>query len=131
MKNRKAGFTLIELLVVISIIAILTVAGIISFNKAGQSARDAKRKADLETVRQAMVQYRANREGTGGYPTGASGSFTDIVGVLYAADYLGTNDIKDPRDPSQSYSCESCTTTSFTLRATLERTGSTYDLKNP
>ncbi|PIY80510.1 MAG: hypothetical protein COY80_02570 [Candidatus Pacebacteria bacterium CG_4_10_14_0_8_um_filter_42_14] len=129
MKKRKTGFTLIELLVVISIIAILTVAGIVSFSRASKVARDAKRKADLETVRQAMVQFKANREDPdngdpGQYPNNSIGTpefkFSSIVGELYDSGYLSTDDIKDPRSPTTDYSCVSCTDTGFTFQASLE-----------
>jgi len=139
MKKRKTGFTLIELLVAISIIAILTVAGLISFSRASKVARDAKRKADLETVRQAMVQFKANREDPdngdpGQYPSSLGLSefrFSTIVQELYDKEYLSTADIKDPRSPTTNYSCESCDKYGFTLRATLETTGAFYDIKNP
>lgn len=125
MKNKKTGFTLIELLVVISIIAILTVAGIVSFSRASMSARDAKRKADLETVRQAMVQYKANREDTG-YPIGAddSGTFSAIVLELKGLGYLSAGDIEDPRTGTTGfdYTCNpSCTTSGFTITTGSEK----------
>ncbi|PJC43527.1 MAG: hypothetical protein CO039_03740, partial [Candidatus Pacebacteria bacterium CG_4_9_14_0_2_um_filter_34_50] len=65
-KNKKKGFTLIELLVVATIITILSAIGLVSFVNAGQGARDAKRKADLETVRQALVLRRSD---LGNYPS--------------------------------------------------------------
>lgn len=53
-KFNKKGFTLIELLVVISIIAILSVIGITVFQGQQKSARDARRRADIESIAQAM-----------------------------------------------------------------------------
>ena len=50
MKNKK-GFTLIELIVSITIIAVLTVAGVISYGGANKKARDNRRMADLEKIR--------------------------------------------------------------------------------
>ena len=52
------AFTLIELLVVATIIGVLMSIAIVSFSNAQRNSRDAKRKADLETVRQALVLYR-------------------------------------------------------------------------
>ncbi|NCS87105.1 MAG: prepilin-type N-terminal cleavage/methylation domain-containing protein, partial [Candidatus Pacebacteria bacterium] len=69
-KNKKKGFTLIELLVVATIITILSAIGLVSFVNAGKGARDAKRKADLETVRQALVLRRSD---LGNYPSGGAG----------------------------------------------------------
>ncbi|MBI2018651.1 prepilin-type N-terminal cleavage/methylation domain-containing protein [Candidatus Daviesbacteria bacterium] len=48
------GFTLVELLVVISIIAILSVIGITVFGNVQQRARDARRKADIDSIAKAM-----------------------------------------------------------------------------
>ena len=64
-QKRKNGFTLIELLVVATIIVVLSAIGLVSFTNAGKSARNSKRKSDLETVRQALVLYKSD---TGAYP---------------------------------------------------------------
>ena len=48
------GFTLIELLVVIAIIAILAVVGITVFSGQQQTARDARRKSDIQAIAQAL-----------------------------------------------------------------------------
>jgi type II secretion system protein G len=64
------GFTLIELLVVIAIIGILITVGSVSYTRAVKLSRDAKRKTDLEQIRQALETYRAE---TGSYPTAAAG----------------------------------------------------------
>lgn len=69
-KKRISGFTLIELLVVITIIGVLTAAGLVYFVQAQKSARDAKRLADVKGIAQAMEQY--NTSGNAGYPTVAS-----------------------------------------------------------
>lgn len=52
-KNIK-GFTLIELLVVIAIIAILSMVGLTAFNGAQQSARDGRRKGDIDAYSKAF-----------------------------------------------------------------------------
>lgn len=49
-----------ELLVVIAIMAILLAAGIVSYGSVTKRSRDAKRKADLEQIRQALELYRAD-----------------------------------------------------------------------
>lgn len=50
----KRGFTLIELLVVISIIAILSVIGLTLFSSVQKSARDARRKMDIDAIAKAL-----------------------------------------------------------------------------
>ena len=54
---RRPGFTLIELLVVMAIIAILIGAATVSYSIAQKKGRDAKRKADLKTIQQALELY--------------------------------------------------------------------------
>lgn len=69
MKN-KNGFTLIELIVSVTIIAVLTVAGVVSYGGASKKARDSRRMADLEKIRIALELYR---QGTGSsYPASLS-----------------------------------------------------------
>jgi general secretion pathway protein G len=57
---RTLGFTLIELLVVVSIIAVLASFGMISYTSIQKNTRDAKRQADLNTIRSALEQYHAD-----------------------------------------------------------------------
>lgn len=55
---KKNGFTLVELLVVITIIAILATIGFTIFTNTQKSARDAKRRADIDAIATAMeVNY--------------------------------------------------------------------------
>lgn len=64
---KKRGFTLIELLVTMSIIAVLAAIGLSSYAFSQKRARDARRRADLESVRSALEIYRADNPATG-YP---------------------------------------------------------------
>lgn len=59
MKSQKA-FTLIELLVVISIIGVLVAVSIFGLSGARESARDARRKADLESIRGGLELYKSD-----------------------------------------------------------------------
>ena len=54
------GFTLIELLVVVTIITILVLIGIIVYSSVLKSARDSKRKADLDAIAKAFEVKFAN-----------------------------------------------------------------------
>ena len=64
-KNRrnqllKKGFTLVELLVVIAIIGVLASFIVASFTTAQRKARDARRKADLNAMKKALVVYKGD-----------------------------------------------------------------------
>lgn len=50
----KKGFTLVELMVVISVIAILTVIGVVIYQGQQKNARDARRKSDIKAIVNAM-----------------------------------------------------------------------------
>lgn len=56
--DKNKGFTLVELLVVVSIIAILSVIGLTIFTSAQKNARDARRKADIDAIANAIETTR-------------------------------------------------------------------------
>ena len=58
--RQQAGFTLIELLIVMSIIGILAAISIFGLSGARESARDGRRKSDLEAIRSALEIYKAD-----------------------------------------------------------------------
>lgn len=107
--NNPSGFTLIELLVVISIIAFLSVIGIVAFTQAQKQGRDGRRKADIEAVATAMESNY----------TAASGTYTAVATSMFNNNQL-------PSDPgSNSYDTQLVTTASvagagFWSCATLE-----------
>lgn len=89
MKNFKKGFTLIELLVTMTIMAMLLAIAFFSYQSARKSARDGRRKADLEQIRSALEMCRTD---TGSYPLAI---YNDITCGAPAQTYLdGT-----PTDP--------------------------------
>lgn len=70
MERGKKGFTLIELMVVISIIAILSTVGYVTYSHAQITARDARRKDDLRQIATALtIYYQINKR----YPCSGSG----------------------------------------------------------
>ena len=64
---RRKGFTLIELLVVIFIISLLASIVVVSVSTARAKARDARRIADIDSVRGAMEMYADDSNSS--YPT--------------------------------------------------------------
>lgn len=66
-KSTSNAFTLVELVIVIALIGILAVAGGASYTSTLKSARDARRKTDMENIRSALETYRGD---TSTYPTG-------------------------------------------------------------
>jgi len=112
-KNKK-GFTFIELLVVVAIIGLLSSILLVSFGPARAKGRDAKRKAELRQIANALVMcasYSDCGNGTGkGYFIPASISSSGI----YVSAWLGyspfdkivgtTKDILNPvpKDPSST-----------------------------
>lgn len=91
---RNKGFTLIELLVVLAIMGILMGILFIAYDGVRKSARDGKRKADLEQIRSALEMCRSD---TGSYPSALGGSIScGIPAQTYMANV--------PTDPLSSYS---------------------------
>jgi prepilin-type N-terminal cleavage/methylation domain-containing protein len=122
------GFSMIELLVVATILVVLSTIGLVSYNQAGQSARNGKRQADLETLRQALVLYRVDN---GTYPiTGDYGTMMTTI-----SEYISSPDIQDPRysadDPTYQYEYSSTDGSEFTLSAFKEPDHTLFEVKNP
>jgi len=110
MKKQK-GFTLIELLTVMTIIAVLAGLALVSYGGARKTARDGKRKADLEEIRSALEMcYADDNE----YPLSISGSVTCPVSSKTYLDSTPT----DPATKLDYYYFSD--KTSYTLCATLE-----------
>ena len=116
-KNSRQGFSLIELLVVIFIIGVL--AGVVfpNFMGARERARDARRKQDLESVRNALrIYYNDNQA----YPTPGVGGALNL-----STSYIGQMP-SDPLGTSYAYSSTS-PYDRFMLSARLEN-GSDQDI---
>jgi len=74
-KNNRRGFTLLEVLVSTTIIAVLTIIGVVSYGSVNKRSRDVKRKSDIEQIRSALEMFRSD---TGGYPAVNTGAFGNV-----------------------------------------------------
>jgi len=131
MLKKQQAFTMIELLVSATIIILLTTAGLVSFSQASISSRNAKRKADLETMRQALTLYKQDNSY---YANTTTLNFNTMVTNLYAGEYLSETALVDPKNTGAYVYQATCATVSgtncikVTLRATLEPNSTTYDI---
>ena len=120
------GFTLIELLVVITIIAILAGISIFGLQGTRESARDGRRKADLEQVRSGLELYKSD---CGDYPATLPAVGSALVGDGSPTACSASNNYISsvPDDPmtGRDYRYSRVTATTYQLCASLERgTGS-------
>lgn len=78
MKNEKKGFTLLEILLVVAAIAILAGIVILAINPAKQlgDTKDAARRADVNTILNAVYQYAIDNNGA--IPATISSTTTEI-----------------------------------------------------
>lgn len=119
------GFTLIELLIVISIIGIISAISLFALQGSRESGRNARRRADLESIRSALEMYKADCNvypaslpSVGSSLTGVPGT-TNCAGPGVSVTYLSSV----PGDPSSngSYSYTvSASRQSYTLCAHIE-----------
>jgi len=120
----KKGFTLIELLIVVLVISILSGFVIVQMIGAANSAKDAKRKADIDVIKNALVSYRAEHYSTGPVQVtqcNIGSGCTNLDSALQS--FLGTAP-KDPNGTSYNYQTNADGST-CTITAVLSN-GSAY-----
>lgn len=133
MIKNKWGFTLIELLVVISIIVILITMGMTSFTTAQRKGRDAKRKADLREIKNALEQYYSICSFV--YPTPAAEYYDPVICSSPILTEILNPLPTDPRSGAQ-YACpdvvtDNCNENNFSICTELEsESPSTYCVKS-
>jgi len=138
-RSNQAGFSMIELLVVATLIIILTTIGLVSYSKSLLNSRNAKRKTDLETIRQALVMYKLDN---GRYPNLTNVQIAGGNNDLGITTYL-QSEPEDPKHDGVTYYYEYTGTgtcaagppagcTGFSLTARLEPGGATvHTVLNP
>jgi len=120
--KRLIAFTLIELLVVIAIVGVLSAFVFISLNSAANAANDARRKADVATIKNALIQYTVQG---GTLPEGdcnfgiETSSCDDLLGEI-----LGSYLPIFPSDPKSGsfYTYSSAGNNEFTIESVLSDT---------
>lgn len=110
MKTKKA-FSFVELIVVVTIIAVLSMAGILSYGPTQRKSRDSRRVADLQKISMALEMARQ-------------------IGTTYPSslDYLVSNNFIQsiPNNPKGSaYSYNRLTNYTYEIGTSMEDLGST------
>ncbi len=118
----KRGFTLVELMVVIAILALLATVGITIYSGAQKSARDAKRKADIGSISEALEAHL--NASTNQYCTGATGTYCAPVVGWFSAGAVPTDPINSGANVYSGLPSNGAA--SYNLCATLETGGATY-----
>lgn len=115
---KQKAFTLIELLVVFSLIGIIIGISLVAFGTTRKTARDGKRKADLEQIRSALEMYRSD---VGNYPPNSQFEFGESL--VHGKDVYMETIPYDPLTPTYTYVYDRINANSYNLCAFLE-TGS-------
>lgn len=123
--QRKKGFTLIELVVVITILAILSVVGFMSYSDSINGARDSGRINDIEKL---QIDLKSHKQKEGSYPLPLNSiNITNSGTVIYEgvlANGIISNVLNNiPKDPRTNSGYWYSTTTNrqqFQIALTLE-----------
>lgn len=106
--KRFSGFTLVELLIVLTIIALLSSAGIAIYSGVARNGRDTRRQSDLRSIQSGLEQYNSdqffypNSPVTGAFPFGAS--LTSSTGNPAPPSSVKTYQSSVPIDPISAIS---------------------------
>lgn len=115
----RRGFTLVELLITIMIIGILVTIATFGVRQAQQSARDGRRRSDLENLAVALELYRSD---CNAYPTSLGTSLQGNGSTTRCANSNVYMDVvpADPQGPTRRYAYSGLGP-SFVLCASLEQ----------
>lgn len=113
------GFTLIELMIVITIIAILSVAGVTVFGNISKDARNATRKSDIAAISAALEQHY--NDTVNKYCPAAAGTYCPVQATWFSGGVV-------PTDPGTAANYSgypiAAAVATFNVCATLEPSGS-------
>lgn len=116
---------MLEIVIVIAVLGILMSIGVSSYMGSLRRGRDARRKTDLETLRQALELYKSDNNN---YPNVSAGDANNLDGVtgplVSPTQYINENNF--PKDPQQSsgkyYYYRRNSTTTYDVCTSLEVT---------
>lgn len=108
MHNSKSGFTLIEILIVVTIIALLSSVVLVGLQPARTAARDVKRMADLNEVRNGLELYFNKCGYYPGLPVPSlpCGKFAQISSWAELSDALTESNLDITRIPAETIAGE-------------------------
>lgn len=116
--NNPQGFTLIELMVAISIVAILSVIGLVVFIGAQKNARDGRRRADINAIATALETNKDTASSTYSALNGtqfANGVIpTDTTTAKYCVAWSTTVGTAVPADPTTWTASSACPAAPYT-----------------
>ena len=118
---KKKAFTLIELLVVIAIIGLLATVSVIALGNVRAKARDAKRVADVNEIRTALLMFFSDK---GRYPT--VGEFNS--GSIYSTSTNGTTTYMAAIPAAANPPDGACSSSDNNFKYTSNSAGSSYKL---
>jgi general secretion pathway protein G len=117
-RKLRGGFTMFEMLLVIAIITILIGVSLFAMQGSRESARDARRRADLESVRSAIEIYRAD---CNFYPASLTFNGTwDLTGTDCSNTNTYMSDLPQDTVSGRIYRYTRITNTTYELCAALE-----------
>lgn len=101
--KNQLGFTLIELLITLSIIAVLSVLGLVIFTNVQRTSRDTQRKADIDSIASSMEQH-FNQSPASGCTGGVTGQYCALAATFFSSGQIPT----DPINTGTTCSTNAC-----------------------
>lgn len=121
------GFTFVELMVVIGIASIMFAIATVTFTDINKSSRDARRKSDMEAIRQALELCRGT---TGSYPAAVASAVPSPL-TCGSQTFLSSVPV-DPKDGITKYTYTPVGGTTYTLSTSLmEKETNPHTLTQP